>query len=90
MSLDGFIADDEGNVGPLFDWYFAGDTEYEPPGGRFTLKVSQASVALLRSSYGATGALVVGRRHFDQARGWGGRHPMDVPVFVLTHRVVEE
>ena len=55
MSLDGFIADDEGNVGPLFDWYFAGDTEYEPPGGRFTLKVSQASVALLRSSYGAMG-----------------------------------
>ncbi len=90
MSLDGFIADPEGNVGPLFDWYFGGDTEYETPGGRMTLKVSSASAELLRSSYGKTGALVVGRRHFDQARGWGGRHPMDVPVFVVTHTVPQE
>ena len=27
-SLDGFVALPNGNVGPLFDWYFAGDTEY--------------------------------------------------------------
>jgi dihydrofolate reductase len=89
MSLDGFIADKEGNVGPLFDWYMSGDTEYETPGGR-TLKVSSASAELLRSSYGTTGALVVGRRHFDQARGWGGNHPMGVSVFVVTHSVSEE
>jgi len=90
MSLDGFIADPEGNVGPLFDWYFSGDTEYGTPGGKMTLKVSSASAELLRESYGTTGALVVGRRHFDQARGWGGRHPMDTPVFVVTHTVPKE
>jgi hypothetical protein len=27
-SLDGFIAKPNGDVGPLFDWYFAGDTEH--------------------------------------------------------------
>ncbi|MGH8470886.1 MAG: dihydrofolate reductase family protein, partial [Gammaproteobacteria bacterium] len=43
-----------------------------------------------RGSHGTTGALVVGRRHFDQARGWGGRHPMNVPVFVVTHTVPQQ
>ena len=86
-SLDGFIAGPNGDVGPLFDWYFAGDTEYTVPGGNITLRVSAQSAELLSESYGRMGALVVGRRHFDHARGWGGRHPMDVPVFVVTHTV---
>ena len=89
-SLDGFIAGPDGDVGPLFDWYFAGDTEYTVPGGRFTLKVSPQSAELLRESYEGMGALVVGRRHFDHARAWGGRHPMDVPVFVVTHSAAQE
>jgi dihydrofolate reductase len=86
-SLDGFIARPDGEVGPLFDWYFGGDTEYRVPSGGITLRVSPQSADLLRESYAKMGALVVGRRHFDHARGWGGRHPMDVPVFVVTHTV---
>lgn len=31
-SLDGFIADPDGNVGPLFDWYQNGDVEVPLPG----------------------------------------------------------
>ena len=31
------------------------------------------------------GALVVGRKLYDFTNAWGGRHPMDVPVVVLTH-----
>jgi dihydrofolate reductase len=89
-SLDGFIARPNGNVGPLFDWYFAGDTEYTVPGGNFTLRVSAQSAELLSESFGKMGALVVGRRHFDHAGAWGGRHPMDVPVFVVTHAVPRE
>ena len=89
-SLDGFIAGPDGDVGPLFNWYFGGDTEYKVPGGRFTLRVSPQSAELLRESYEGMGALVVGRRHFDHASGWGGRHPMDVPVFVFTHPVPQE
>jgi dihydrofolate reductase len=89
-SLDGFVALPNSNVGPLFDWYFAGATEYTVPGGNFTLRVSAQSAALLSESYGRMGALVVGRRHFDHAKGWGGRHPMRVPVFVVTHTVPRE
>ena len=89
-SLDGFIARPNGDVGPLFDWYFGGDTEYVVPGGNLTLKVSPQSAELLGESYESMGALVVGRRHFDHARGWGGNHPMDVPVFVVTHSAPRE
>jgi dihydrofolate reductase len=90
MSLDGFIAGPDGDVGPLFDWYFGGDTEYTMPSGGITLKVSPHSAELLRESHAKTGALVVGRRHLDHAGGWGGRHPMDLPVFVVTHTVPQE
>jgi dihydrofolate reductase len=34
--------------------------------------------------------LVVGRRLFDMTDGWGGIHPLDRPVVVMTHRVPEE
>ena len=89
-SLDGFIAGPNGDVGSLFDWYFGGDTDYTMPSGGMTLKVSPQSAELLRESDERTGALVVGRRHFDHAGAWGGRHPMDVPVFVVTHTVPQE
>ena len=32
-----------------------------------------------------TGAIVTGRRDFDVSRAWGGKHPMDLPVFIVTH-----
>jgi dihydrofolate reductase len=89
-SLDGFIARPDGEVGPLFDWYFGGDTQYRMPSGDITLKVSPQSADLLQESHRTMGALVVGRRHFDHAGGWGGRHPMDLPVFVVTHSVPHE
>ena len=60
------------------------------PSGKITLKVSRASAELLGETHERTGALVVGRRHFDLAHGWGGRHPMDLPVFVVTHSVSRE
>lgn len=97
-SLDGFIAGPNdsperplGDGGErLFAWYFGGDTEYTMPGGGMTLKVSPQSADLLRESHEKTGALVVGRRHFDLANGWSGRHPMDLPVFVVSHSIPRE
>lgn len=75
----------------LFARYFGGDTEYTVPSGKITLKVSRASADLLGETHERTGALVVGLRHFDLARGWGGRHPMmDLPVLVVTHSVSRE
>jgi dihydrofolate reductase len=31
--------------------------------------------------------IVYGRRTFEVANGWGGNHPLSVPVIVLTHSI---
>jgi dihydrofolate reductase len=85
MSLDGFIADPSGDVGPLFDWYFNGDVEFPTVGGRWVFTTSEASAKHLREIWNSAGALVVGRGEFDKTQAWGGLHPLGVPVFVLTH-----
>ena len=87
MSLDGFIADPNDEVGPLFDWYGNGDVEVEFPNGQMIVKVSEASARHLRDGFSNVGALITGRRLFDYTQGWGGSHPMGVPVVVLSHSV---
>ena len=97
-SLDGFIAGpNDGPQSPLGDggerllaWYSGGGTEYRLPGTEMVFKVSPQSAELLRETRRTTGALVTGRRTFDITKGWGGRHPLDVSVFVLTHTVPQE
>jgi dihydrofolate reductase len=88
MSLDGFIADPSDGTEQLFGWYGAGPVSV-PAGPRFTFRVAETSAGLLREMMQSTGAVVSGRRLFDLTDGWGGRHPLDVPVFVVTHRVPE-
>ena len=97
MSLDGFIAaPNDGPENPLgeggmrlFDWYSSGDTEYVVPSGGMAFMVSKQSAELLREVFSSLGAIVTGRRTFDITNGWGGKHPLDAPVFVLTHSVPE-
>jgi dihydrofolate reductase len=98
MSLDGFVAGpNDGPENPLgdggewlFAWYGSGDTEYKMPGGDWLFKISAASAAQLDETIKTTGVIVTGRRTFDIAKAWGGQHPLDVPVVVLTHRVPQE
>jgi hypothetical protein len=47
MSLDGFIADPSGEVGPLFEWYFNGDVEV-PTAAHWVFTTSEASAGVLR------------------------------------------
>jgi dihydrofolate reductase len=97
-SLDGFIAGpNDGPEAPmgeggerLLGWYFGGDTEYRLPGTEMVFKVAPQTAELLRQTRTTTGALVTGRRTFDLTHGWGGRHPLDVPVFVVTHKASPE
>ena len=86
MSLDGFIAGPNDDVQQVFKWFFSGDTEVSYPNG-MAVKVSAESARLLRQQISMIGALVTGRRQFDITKAWGGRHPLDVPVFVVTHTV---
>ena len=98
MSLDGFIAGP--NDGPerplghggerLFAWYSSGDTEYRLPGIEMVFEVSPQSAKLLRETHSKMGAFVTGRRTFDITNGWGGRPPLGVPTFVVTHAVPQE
>jgi len=90
MSLDGFIAAPDDSVGPLFDWYDAGDVTVPSADPRWAFHVDAASAAFLREVLAENGALVCGRRLFDVTDGWGGRHPTGVPVFVVTHNVPGE
>ncbi|HEV8688224.1 MAG TPA: dihydrofolate reductase family protein, partial [Gaiellaceae bacterium] len=41
---------------------------------------------VLDEAFRNLGAVVLGRRMFDLAQGWGEEPPFHVPVFVLTHR----
>ncbi|WP_308800103.1 dihydrofolate reductase family protein [Agromyces silvae] len=84
MSVDGFVADDDDQPGPLFDWLTGGDVPLDDSG---VLKVSQASYDYTRAYWDRIGATVVGRHVFDLTDGWDGTPPSGVDhVVVVTHR----
>jgi dihydrofolate reductase len=85
-SLDGFVAAPDDSVPHIFDWYGNGTVRFDWPGNDMVSNVSPSSSAYLRELVDHTGALVVGRRVFDYTDGWAGRHPIGVPVFVVSHR----
>jgi dihydrofolate reductase len=89
MSLDGYVADENDGVDEVFDWYFSGDVEVPmpTPNPDFTFRVSPPSADHLRGLMAEIGAMLTGRRTFDRADGWGGRHPWDIPAVVVTHEV---
>jgi dihydrofolate reductase len=82
-SLDGYVADENDDVGPLFDWYFNGDEEIVP-GGPF--RVSAASGPYVREMWDGIGATVMGRHLFDLTNGWDGSPPAGGAVVVVSHR----
>jgi dihydrofolate reductase len=90
MSLDGFVAGP--NDGPdlglgeggerLHEWAYRLRSWREPHGleGGEENEDSAFLDDMTRS-----GAVIVGRRMFDNAHGWGENPPFHKPVFVLTH-----
>ena len=89
MSLDGFVAGPDDGVDEVFDWYFSGDVEVPTPNTTtgFTFRVSAPSAEHLRGLIADVGAMLTGRRTFENANRWHGRHPFDVPAFVVTRQV---
>ncbi|AKU15668.1 dihydrofolate reductase family protein [Luteipulveratus mongoliensis] len=87
VSLDGFVADEKDDISALYGWMVGAvqqDTELDDM--EYTDQGKDANEA--RSA--AFGAIVSGRRTFDLAKGWGGQHPLGVPVVILTHEVPTE
>jgi dihydrofolate reductase len=92
MSLDGFVAGP--NDGPdlplgeggerLHEWLYGLSTWRETHGLEGGTADRDAEV--LDEAFRNNGAIVLGRRMFDNAHGWGDEPPFHVPVFVLTHQ----
>ncbi len=84
VSVDGFIADEHDQPGPLFDWLMSGDVPLDESG---VLKVSQASYDYIRPYWNQIGATIAGRHVFDMTNGWDGVPPSGIDhVVVVTHR----
>jgi len=86
-SLDGYIADEQDDVGPLHDWYFNGDhplvTDDHPDVHGAPFRVSAASADYVRGLWSRQKVLVVGRHQFDLTDGWEGHPPASDPVVVV-------
>ena len=85
MSLDGYIAQPDDQIGELFEWYEAGDVSVPSASENISFAVDEASADVLRELTENVGALVAGRRLFDIAGGWNDSHPAGAPVVVVTH-----
>ena len=83
VSVDGFIADDSDDVGPLFDWYFNGDVAPVEGSG---FQMTPTSAHYVAEVWDGIGALVIGRRLFDLMNGWDGQPPTGDHVVVVSHR----
>jgi dihydrofolate reductase len=64
--------------------------EFTAANAPMVFKVSKASAELLRETWGRIGAIVTGRRDFDVSNAWGGKSPLEVPIFIVTHRPPQE
>ena len=88
VSVDGFVADENDQPGPLFDWLTSGDVPLDDSGA---LTVSQASYDYTRAYWDRIGVTVVGRHVFDLTDGWAGKPPSGIDhVVVVTHRPAPE
>jgi dihydrofolate reductase len=85
VSVDGFIARPDDSVGPLFDWYFNGDTELSTASG-WTFRVSRTSADYVRPFWDAINVTVIGRHLFDTTNGWDGKPAAGDELVVVTHR----
>ena len=85
VSLDGFMADDDDGIGPLFDWMGNGDVTWSFEGSEGTSRTTQASADFMREQYADIAVVVIGRRVFDLTNGWDGKPPAGEHVVVVTH-----
>jgi dihydrofolate reductase len=92
MSVDGFITGPDDGAGQglglhgerLHAWL--GDGGEDPR----SYRPADESGAAVFDEMLATGAVIVGRRTFEFAGGWGGDHHDGVPIFVLTRTAPEK
>ena len=88
VSVDGVIAAENDDPGPLFEWLVSGDVPLDDSG---VLNVSQGSYDHIRPYWDQIGVTIAGRHVFDITDGWDGKPPSGVDhVVVVTHRPAPE
>ncbi|MDQ3779564.1 MAG: dihydrofolate reductase family protein [Chloroflexota bacterium] len=95
MSLDGFIAGPNDSLDlplgeggdRLHQWLYDLTSWRERHG--LAGGETNTDAGILDEAFTNLGAVVLGRRMFDLAQGWGDNPPFHVPVFVLTHQARE-
>ena len=80
VSVDGFIADENDDPGPLFEWLVSGDVPLDDSG---VLKVSQTSYDHIRPYWDQVGVSIAGRHVFDITDGWDGKPPSGIDHVVV-------
>ncbi len=84
VSVDGFIAAENDDPGPLFEWLVSGEVPLDESDA---LKVSPASYDYIRPYWDEIAVTVAGRHVFDITDGWDGTPPAGVDdVVVVSHR----
>jgi dihydrofolate reductase len=91
VSLVGYIAGpNESGFEHLFAWYEAGNLELRSTHPEIPFTLTAPDHRYLTGYLDVVGVLVVGRRLFDLVDGWGGIHPLDRPVVVVSHSVPQD
>ena len=89
VSADGFIADENDEVGPLFDWYFNGDRPITDASGEALhapFRVGARSQEYVSTFWSRIGATIQGRHLFDLTNGWEAKPPAGDHLLVVSHR----
>jgi dihydrofolate reductase len=93
VSVDGYIADEKDDVGPLFDWYFNGEHPIvgdeavaDVDEGHGPFRVSATSRGYVGPFWDSIGAMIMGRHLFDLTNGWEASPPAGEHLLVVSHR----
>jgi dihydrofolate reductase len=88
VSLDGYIAgSSETGTRHLLAWLNAGEHEFPSANPGVSFHLTEADHRFFREINESVGVYVIGRRLFDITDGWGGIHPFDRPIVVVTHSI---
>ena len=88
-SVDGYIAAENDEVGPLFDWYFNGDqpiVEESLEQQHSPFRISSTSLSYVRPFWDSVRATIQGRHLFDLTNGWEAKPPAGEHLLVVSHR----
>lgn len=90
VSVDGFIADRNDDVGPLFDWYFNGEmplvADVEQERNHAPFRLGRRSYEYTHPFWNSIGATIQGRHLFDLTNGWEAKPPAGEHLLVVSHR----